>query len=192
MRAESLVLVLGLALTPLGCSESSPTPAATSQAARAAAGKTAASAPGKAASPIAPGGTPGAAPAASGPTAPTPPQESYTYQAEGRRDPFLNLLNGGVNVPRSATQRAEGVAGLAVNEIAVRGLAQMSGTVVALVQGPDGRNYNVHQGDKLADGSVKSITPEGLVIMQDVNDPLSTAKQREVRKLLRSVEEAKP
>jgi len=28
--------------------------------------------------------------------------------------------------------------------------------------------------------------------MQDVNDPLSTAKQREVRKLLRSVEEAKP
>jgi Tfp pilus assembly protein PilP len=142
--------------------------------------------------PVAPGGAPGAAPAPSTPAAPRPPQEAFTYQADGRRDPFLNLLNGGVSVPRSATQRGEGVAGLAVNEIAVRGLAQMSGTMVALVQGPDGRNYNVHQGDKLADGSVKSITPEGLVIMQDVNDPLSTAKQREVRKLLRSVEEAKP
>ncbi len=189
MRAEFLVLVLGLALPPVGCFESSPTPAASSRAAAATAGKTAASTPGKTA---APGATPDAAPSASVPAAPTPQEAAYTYQADGRRDPFLNLLNGGVNAPRSATQRGEGVAGLAVNEIAVRGLAQMSGRLVALVQGPDGRNYNVHQGDKLADGSVKSITPEGLVIMQDVNDPLSTAKQREVRKLLRSVEEAKP
>ena len=39
---------------------------------------------------------------------------------------------------------------------------------------------------------MKSITPQGLVIVQDVNDPLSLVKQREVRKLLRSLEDAKP
>ena len=35
------------------------------------------------------------------------------------------------------------------------------------------------------------MTPQGLVIVQDVNDPLSLVKQREVRKLLRSLEDAK-
>ena len=42
------------------------------------------------------------------------------------------------------------------------------------------------------DGAVKAITLQGLVIVQDVNDPLSLEKQREVRKLLKSAEEAKP
>ena len=191
MRGQLLVFIVGLALPSFGCSQSSPAPAAASKAGGAAAGKAPASVPGRASPPVAPvvPGT-GTSPTALA-TSPLP-QEAYTYEAGGRRDPFVNLLNGGVSVPRAASQRAEGVAGLAVNEIAVRGLAQMSDRIVALVQGPDGRNYSVHQGDKLADGTVKSITKEGLVIMQDVNDPLSTAKQREVRKLLRSLEEAKP
>jgi hypothetical protein len=49
----------------------------------------------------------------------------------------------------------------------------------------------VHQGDKLLDGAIKSITPQGLIVLQDVNDPLSLVKQREVRKMLRSIESAK-
>ena len=59
------------------------------------------------------------------------------------------------------------------------------------LQGPDNRTYIVHQGDKLADGTIKTITPQGLVVIQEVNDPLSLVKQREVRKLLRSLEDAK-
>jgi Tfp pilus assembly protein PilP len=118
--------------------------------------------------------------------------EAYTYQVGGRRDPFLNLLNSGTAVdPRDTAKRGDGAAGLTVNEIVVRGLVQINGRIVAMIQGPDGHNYNIHQGDKLADGRVKTITREGLVIEQVVNDPLSTAKQREVRKLLRSLEEAK-
>jgi hypothetical protein len=35
------------------------------------------------------------------------------------------------------------------------------------------------------------VIPEGLVIVQDVTDPLSLVKQREVRRLLRSLEAAK-
>ena len=83
------------------------------------------------------------------------------------------------------------MAGILVNEIVVRGVVQMDSRLVALVQGKDGRSYNVHQADRLADGTVKAVTAEGLVIMQDLNDPLSKTKQREVRKLLRSLEEAK-
>jgi type IV pilus assembly protein PilP len=147
----------------------------------------AASAPPPAASPA-----PGAQPA---PPSPAPGQpgatvpENYTYQPEGRRDPFLNLLGTGVQT--NVTQRGEGAAGLLVGEISVRGVLQSRGALVAMVQGPDNRTYVIHQGDKLADGVVKSVTRDGLVIVQEVNDPLSIVKQREVRKLLRSLEDAK-
>ena len=119
------------------------------------------------------------------------PLEAYSYQSDGRRDPFLNILNSGSTDPKSTIQKGEGAASLLINEVVVRAIASTSTKVVAMVQGPDGRNYNIHAGDKFADGTVKSITPTGLVIMQDVNDPLSTAKQREVKKLLRSLEDAK-
>ena len=49
----------------------------------------------------------------------------------------------------------------------------------------------MHQGDKLLDGTIRAITQQGLVIVQEVNDPLSLVKQREVRKFLRGLEEPK-
>jgi Tfp pilus assembly protein PilP len=126
-----------------------------------------------------------AAPAAPVPVAPLP--ESYTYDPLGRRDPFLTLLGSGKE-PRTGLVRGEGKAGLAVAEVSVRGVIQSRGGYIAMVQGPDGKTFLIHQGDKLADGLVKAVNAEGLVVLQDVNDPLSLVKQREVRKKLRSLE----
>jgi Tfp pilus assembly protein PilP len=182
MRTRMRFTVLAVVLPLCGCGGSTPAPAAAP--AGAAAVKTA-KPRGAAATTGAAKTAPAAAPQ------PSSPPEAYTYQAGGRRDPFVDVLNSGPVSPRPEGKKTDGVAGLLVNEITVRITVGMAGNMVAMVQAPDGRNYNVHQGDKLADGTVKAVTPEGLVIMQDVNDPLSTAKQREVRKLLRSLEEAK-
>jgi Tfp pilus assembly protein PilP len=131
---------------------------------------------------------PGAAAAPAAPAA--APPEAYTYRTEGRRDPFLNLV--GIGAENKLTSRkGEGVTGLTVGEISVRGVVQSRGALVAMIQGPDHKTYIVHQGDKLLDGAVKSVTPDGLVIVQEVNDPLSLIKTREVRKSLRSLEDAK-
>jgi hypothetical protein len=119
-------------------------------------------------------------PAASAPKAEA--GDAYTYTADGRRDPFLNLLGTGTEPPAS---------GMAVAEISVRGVLQTRGALVAMIVGPDNKTYIVHQGDKLADGTIKTITPQGLIVIQDVNDPLSLVKQREVSKLLRASEGAK-
>jgi len=73
----------------------------------------------------------------------------------------------------------------------VHGVLQSRGALVAMIEGPDKRTYVVRAGEKLLDGTIKTITPQGLVILQEVNDPLATVKQLEVRKLLRSVEDAK-
>jgi Tfp pilus assembly protein PilP len=89
------------------------------------------------------------------------------------------------------SRKGEGPSGIAVAEISVRGVLQSRNGLIAMVQGPDNKTYIVHQGDKLLDGSIKTITAQGLVIEQDVNDPLSVVKQREVRRLLRGLEDPK-
>ena len=147
------------------------------------------------ATPAAPA-APGKAPAASQPAAPAaPPVEApggiYTYQAEGRRDPFQSLIGAGAETRVTAVRGGDGPASLVVGEISVRGVLRSRGEYLAMVQGPDSKTYVIHRGDKFADGVVKSVTPQGLVIVQDVHDPSSLVKQREIRKLLRSVEEGK-
>jgi len=128
-------------------------------------------------------------PTAEAPAAAKPLAEIYSYNAEGRRDPFLSLIGTGSEAP--GARKGEGAAGLTVAEISVRGVLQSRGALVAMILGPDSKTYIVHTGDRLADGTIKSITTQGLVILQEVNDPLSLVKQREIHKLLRSLEDVK-
>jgi hypothetical protein len=123
------------------------------------------------------------------PAAP-PPVDGYVYDPGGRRDPFLNLLASGVEQALPAS-RPGGAAGLTTAELSVRGVVQSRGALVAMVQAPDNRTYVVRTGDQLLDGTIKAVIPEGLVIVQSVNDPLSLVKEREVRRLLRTLENGK-
>jgi Tfp pilus assembly protein PilP len=138
--------------------------------------------------PVAQQAQPAGTPAQPTPAPPAPP-DNYTYQANGRRDPFLSLL--GVGADARQGRRVEGPAGMSVADITVRGVLEIRGTLIAMIHGPDNKTYTVHQGDKLLDGTIRAITQQGLVIVQEVNDPLSLVKQREVRKFLRGLEEPK-
>lgn len=143
-----------------------------------------------------PGTAAPAAPPAAGKAAPAagdglPQPENYTYNADGRRDPFVSLLGTGSNVESRTSARGDGAGALGVGDISVRGIMQSRGALVAMVEGPNKKTYIVHQGDKFLDGVIKTITPQGLVVVQEVNDPLSLVKQREVNKLLRSLEGGK-
>jgi Tfp pilus assembly protein PilP len=148
--------------------------------------------PAKPVTPVPPPPTTPVAPAPPTAAPPPPPSsDAYTYQSEGRRDPFLSLVASAGPTPTPNPNRKTGPQGMAVAEIQVRGVVQSRGALIAMIMGPDNKTYIVHQGDKLLDGTIKTITPQGLIIIQEVNDPLSLVKQREVRKLLRSLEDAK-
>jgi Tfp pilus assembly protein PilP len=115
----------------------------------------------------------------------------FTYNPEGRRDPFVSLLRrgGATAAGGGATgSRPPGLAGLGVNEVTLRGTVQSRDGFVAILQGSDQKTYIVRPGDKLFDGSVRTITQNDMVFLQEVNDPLSLEKQREVRKVLRQTE----
>ena len=126
---------------------------------------------------------------AAAPAAPSPVPEAYTYDPAGRRDPFVSLLSRGIE-PASG-KKLTGLAGMTTGEVMLRGVLQSRNSYVALVSGPDGKTYSVHVNDRLLDGVIRSVTPQGIVIMQEVNDPFSLVKQREVRKGLRTAEDGK-
>jgi Tfp pilus assembly protein PilP len=115
----------------------------------------------------------------------------YDYDPSGRRDPFISLVRRtAAALGTSANARPTGVAGLGADEIVVRGILKGSKGRSALVKGLDNRNYTLRAGDELFDGTVKVVTDDGLIVLQNVNDQLSTAKKREVKKLLRPTLEA--
>jgi hypothetical protein len=203
----ALILALALPLTSAAQATQKPTqkpatpqPAAQSQKAPAAPAAQAPKALAPAATEKKPGGP--AAPAQnqkpSAPATPAPAsqpaltsaQDAYSYRAEGRRDPFVSLLNRGSD-PR-AQRKAEGLAGSMAADAMLKGILMSRGTYVAIVQVPnEKRQLIVRANDRFADGVIKAITADSMLILQEVNDPLSLTKQREIRKTLRAVEEVK-
>ena len=116
--------------------------------------------------PAAPAATSGA-PAAPPPVEPAP----YTYDPQARRDPFVSLL-----------------AGVLIAEASVKGIVRDRSGFIAMIQGTGTKTFIVRAGEKLMDGSVKAIAADSVVFLQDVNDPLSMVKQKEVRKPVRSAD----
>ena len=144
------------------------------------------------------GTTAAPAPAAPAPAAaaaesanPTLEPTGFDYTPDGRRDPFVSLVRRGADTQRSGTtSRPPGLGGLETAEVTLKGTMQSRDGYVAMLQGADGKTYIVRAGDRLLDGTVRAISQNAVVILQQVSDPLSLEKQREVRKTIRQVDEA--
>jgi Tfp pilus assembly protein PilP len=115
-----------------------------------------------------------------------PAGAGYTYDPQGRRDPFVSLLQRGADPRANTANRPPGLPGVLISEVTVKGILKDPSGFIAMIEAPDKKTYIVRSGQKLLDGSVKSITVDSVVFSQDVTDPLSLVKQREVRKGVRS------
>lgn len=131
------------------------------------------------------------APQTPAPAAAAPPPITFNYDGAGRRDPFVSLASRGSDPRSEGRLRYQGLAGVGVTEVTVKGIVLYEGKLVAMVQAPDNRTYIVRPNDRLLDGAVRAVTPEAVVFVQQVNDPLSLVTQREIRKPLRVVGEVK-
>ena len=125
------------------------------------------------------------------PRATSAPPAAFSYDGAGRRDPFVSLATRGSDPRSEGRLRYQGLSGISVGEVTVKGIVLFEGKLVAMVQAPDDRTYIVRTNDRLLDGAVRAVTPEAVVFVQQVNDPLSLIKEREIRKPLRVVEEVK-
>jgi Tfp pilus assembly protein PilP len=123
----------------------------------------------------------------------------YSYNSQGRRDPFVSLQRP-VAADRGPKTRKPGMEGFLIQEVALKGivrttgggtgLAQKSG-YIAMFLGADGKSYFVTTGQRLYDGVITGVDATSVTFRQEVTDPLSPVKTREVRKSLYASEEAR-
>lgn len=110
--------------------------------------------------------------------------EGYSYDPAGRRDPFISLLQR-TQAKELPQQRPEGIPGLLIDEIEVKGIFNLNGRVFAQVQTSDkDKSYLIRAGDQLYDGEVVSISSGEITFKQVVNDPSVIKPFREVVKKL--------
>jgi len=115
------------------------------------------------------------------------PAAGSAYNPENRRDPFISLLRRGAEAQATPASRVAGITGLGAGDVSLRGILASRGEFVGIVQGADNKTYIVRAGQKLADGTIRAIEKDSMVIVQHVNDPLAD-KPRELRKALRQDE----
>jgi Tfp pilus assembly protein PilP len=123
----------------------------------------------------------------------------YNYNPGGRRDPFVSLQKP-VAADRGPKSRKPGMEGFLIQEIALKGIVRTAGGgtgvasrpgFIAVFLGTDGKSYFVTNGQRLFDGVITAVDAGSVSFLQEVTDPLSPVKSREVKKSLNASEEAR-
>ena len=123
----------------------------------------------------------------------------FAYNSGSRRDPFVSLQRP-VAADRGPKTRKPGMEGFLIQEIALKGIVRTTGTGlgvanrpghIAMFLGADGKSYFVSTGQRLYDGVITGVDATSVTFRQEVTDPLSPVKTREVRKSLYASEEAR-
>ena len=105
------------------------------------------------------------------------------YDDGGRRDPFVSPI-----APKKAAAPNRprlGLISLSISEVVVKGIVRNGPSVVAILEGPDGKSFVAHNQDKLQDAVVKSIDLDGVVFVAQIADAFGVMHARDVRKSLR-------
>ena len=116
--------------------------------------------------------------------------EGYSYNPMGRRDPFVSLLKP-VSPDQGPKTRRPGMEGFLIQEVALKGIVKTPKGYIAMLLGTDGKSYFVGVGQRLFDGVVTAIDATTVTFRQEVTDPLSTVKSRDMKKTLYPSEEAR-
>jgi hypothetical protein len=108
----------------------------------------------------------------------------FTYDPGNRRDPFKSLLIA-PDRPEFRGPRPEGIPGLLIDEIDLKGIFRTARGYVAQVNASNQKkSYLLKEGDQLYDGDVVSIGKNEVVFKQIVQDPSALKPFREIVKSL--------
>lgn len=122
-----------------------------------------------------------AKPAAAAVGAPAPaPAEDKKFAMEGKRDPFVPLINTSKGGPNE--HLPPGKAGLEISTVHVDGTVQSQGGMIAVVSNPEQRVYFVREGDRLYDGDVEKISLDGVTFRENSKDAFGKPMERDVTK----------
>lgn len=119
-----------------------------------------------------------------------PAPGSYVYTPLGRRDPFVSLVKP-VSTGKNNGPRPTGPEGFLIQEVALKGVVKTPDGYTAMILGTDNKSYFVKTGQRFYDGAITAMDGSSVTFRQEVADPLSPVRTREVKKSLYSSEEAR-
>ncbi len=122
-----------------------------------------------------------------------PAQPTFTYNPQGRRDPFMSLIRPAEDSGNKV--RKPGIEGFLIDELYLKGIIEHpkhKGTLWGFFQAADGKSYWGGVGTRLFDGEIIAIDKANVTFRQDVTEALSPVRTREKKKSLYASEEAMP
>jgi len=106
------------------------------------------------------------------------PPSAFTYNPEGRRDPFKDLLTG-----RDLREKtASGEPQVFIDDLILFGIVKNKKTYTAMIGMPQGFPMFVNVGDKFTDGFVLSITESQVVLRKTHERGIPLIRPRDIVK----------
>jgi Tfp pilus assembly protein PilP len=106
------------------------------------------------------------------------PPSAFTYNPEGRRDPFKNLLIGRDIRERTATGEPQ----IFIDDLVLFGIVKNKNIYTAMIGMPQGFPMFVLVGDKFADGYVLSITESQVILRKTHERGIPLIRPRDIIK----------
>jgi Tfp pilus assembly protein PilP len=106
------------------------------------------------------------------------PLSGFTYNPEGRRDPFKNLLLGGPQPPTSATGEPQ----VFIDDLILSGIVKSKDGYTAMIGMSQSFPMFVKVGDKFADGFVLSISETQVVLRKTHERGIPLMRPRDIVK----------
>lgn len=103
----------------------------------------------------------------------------FSYNPEGRRDPFKDLFGGKEIRDKKAVN---GLADMDIDEITLMGIVKSKDRLEAIISFSDGFPMTLREGQKLADGYVLSIEPDRVIFRKTSDRGIPLAKPKDVIK----------
>lgn len=108
------------------------------------------------------------------------PSPGFTYNSEGRRDPFKDLLTGRDMREKTAIGEPQ----VFIDDLILFGIVKNKKTYTAMIGMPQGFPMFVNVGDKFTDGYVLSITESQVVLRKTHERGIPLIRPRDIVKVI--------
>jgi Tfp pilus assembly protein PilP len=106
-------------------------------------------------------------------------EETKTYSANGRRDPFISPV---VNRTMTGSGCSTGKRCLAIDQISLQGIVKSDAGMIAVVVNALNKAYFLRENDPVFNGYVVKITGDSIIFKQTIQDKMGKPFEREVTK----------
>jgi len=105
-------------------------------------------------------------------------EKEAPVKTSGRRDPFVSPLRLQESKAQ-ATVCTTGVRCLIIDQVTLKGIVKTQQGMIAMVENPAKKQYNLREKDPVFNGQVMKITGDSLIFRENITDSMGPQSTRE-------------